>query len=408
MLPAGLSSAWRWSCRSWRYSAGRAVLDARDRLGTVTGPHLLDAEREHGPVLHRRRHGGQVQGRAPARARVVDVDDGRLVESGLAQPGLPAHAALVAQPTGHGVAHDDEAELVGGHAGVAERLVRRPRRPWCRAPGRAGSCRSCRCRGWRRRCRSCRAPRPATGCCVPANALRRSGEMLDGGRPGHHDDDVARPGLGIAAQGGGAGLGRTGHQVPLERLGRQAVQLREPRRRRRRAPRRRPRHRRRPRRRARRPRDRGRLRPSHAASAARAVAYSSGARKRGTQPSPTAAARAPGGRARAAEPQRNGGRQPAPGRSRGRRRRVRTRPPAARRHPRPSADPGGGSRRRRARTRAGGCRRPGRARSARPRAAGAAVACFATAAAGWRRGSCSTQVPSVGPARRDRRRQPGS
>ena len=68
---------------------GQAVLDAGDRLGAVPGPHLLDAQGEHGAVLDARRHGRQVQRGAPPGARVVDVDDGHLAEPGLAEPGLP-------------------------------------------------------------------------------------------------------------------------------------------------------------------------------------------------------------------------------------------------------------------------------------------------------------------------------
>ena len=82
----------------------QAVLDPGDRLGPVARPHLLDAQGEDGAVLDGGRHRGQVQRGAAAGARVVDVDDGRLVEPGLAQPGLAAHAALVAQPPGHRVA----------------------------------------------------------------------------------------------------------------------------------------------------------------------------------------------------------------------------------------------------------------------------------------------------------------
>ena len=153
MLPAGLSSAWRRSCRSWRYSAGRpssmpAMVSARSPVHIFSTPEGQDR-----PVLDGGRHGRQVQRRAAAGARVVDVDDGGLAQAGLAQPGLAAHAALVAQPPGHGVADDDEPELVR-----RERRRRRaprapPGRPWSRGRGRAGSCRSCRCRGWRRRWR---------------------------------------------------------------------------------------------------------------------------------------------------------------------------------------------------------------------------------------------------------------
>ncbi len=39
------------------------------------------------------------------------------------QPGLAAQAALVAEPAGQRVAHQDETELVRGHAGVAQGLV---------------------------------------------------------------------------------------------------------------------------------------------------------------------------------------------------------------------------------------------------------------------------------------------
>ena len=101
----------------------QAVLDSRHRLPPVAGPHLLDAQGEHGAVRGGGGHGGQVQGRAPAGTRIVDVDDGGLAQSGLAQPGLPAHAALVAQAVGHGVPDDDEPEIVRGQAGVAQRLV---------------------------------------------------------------------------------------------------------------------------------------------------------------------------------------------------------------------------------------------------------------------------------------------
>ena len=101
----------------------QAVLDPGDRLGAVARPHLLDAQRQDRAVLHGGRHGRQVQRRATSGARVVDVDDRRLVEPRLAQPALAAHAALVVQPPGHGVADDDEPELVRRHAGVVERLV---------------------------------------------------------------------------------------------------------------------------------------------------------------------------------------------------------------------------------------------------------------------------------------------
>ena len=116
-------------------------------------------------------------------------------------------------------------------------------------------------------------------------------EVLDGGRAGDHHDDVAGAGVGVAPQRGGTGLGRAGHEMALEGLGRQPVEVRQPRR----AP-------------------GGRLvvvtdagEHHHAgldgvgvaAGLGRLVprappawaAYSSGARKRGTQPSPTAAAR---------------------------------------------------------------------------------------------------------------------
>ena len=91
----------------------QAVLNPGDRLGAVTRPHLLDAECEDRTVLDRGRHGRQVQRRAATRTRVVDVDDRRLVEAGLAEPALSPHAALVAEPARHGVADDDEAEVVG-------------------------------------------------------------------------------------------------------------------------------------------------------------------------------------------------------------------------------------------------------------------------------------------------------
>ena len=151
MLPAGLSSAWRRSCRSWRYSAGRpssipAIVSARSPVHIFSTPSAST-----GRSWTRGRHGGQVQGRAAAGARVVDVDDGRVAEAGLAQPGLAAHAALVAQPAGHGVAHDDEAELVRRRRRRRRAPRAPPGRPSSRGRGRAGSCRSCRCRGWRRR-----------------------------------------------------------------------------------------------------------------------------------------------------------------------------------------------------------------------------------------------------------------
>jgi hypothetical protein len=37
------------------------VLNAGDRPGPVARPHLLDAQRQHGPVLGDGRHGGQVE-----------------------------------------------------------------------------------------------------------------------------------------------------------------------------------------------------------------------------------------------------------------------------------------------------------------------------------------------------------
>src|SRR6202044_2872623 len=49
--------------------------------------------------------------------------DGHLVEAGLPEPGLPPHAGLVTQAPGHRIAHDDQAEIVGRHAGIAEGLV---------------------------------------------------------------------------------------------------------------------------------------------------------------------------------------------------------------------------------------------------------------------------------------------
>jgi len=44
----------------------------------------------------------------------------------------------------------------------------------------------------------------------------------------HHDEDVTGPGIGVAAERSSARLGRARHQVTVERLGREAVELREP------------------------------------------------------------------------------------------------------------------------------------------------------------------------------------
>src|SRR5450755_5098005 len=54
------------------------------------------------------------------------------------------------------------------------------------------------------------------------------GEVRQGAGAGHHDDDVAGPGLCEVVQLGGAGVGRTGHQMAVERLGGEAVELGQP------------------------------------------------------------------------------------------------------------------------------------------------------------------------------------
>src|ERR1019366_2735949 len=54
------------------------------------------------------------------------------------------------------------------------------------------------------------------------------GEVRRGAGTGHHDDDVAGPGLREAVQLGGTGVGRPGHQMAVERLGGEAVELGQP------------------------------------------------------------------------------------------------------------------------------------------------------------------------------------
>ena len=282
----------------------QAVLDPGHGLGAVARPHLLDAQRQDRAVRTVAAIGRQVQRRAAPGARVVDVDDGRLAQPRLAQPGLAAHAALVVQPPGHGVGDDDEAELVRRHAGVAERLVghlvghRLGREVAPAHVGHAGP-------------EDGDVGRAHAGTALsdwlrssPTKAERSRPKCSTARRAGDHHDDVAGPGVDVAAQRGGTGLGRARHEMALEGLGREPVQVRQPRR-------------------ALRPgassssptqantttpaRRRPGSRPASAVScrsAASAGAYSSGVRKSGTQPSPTAAARR---RAAALEPPNHSG-----------------------------------------------------------------------------------------------------
>ena len=73
------------------------------------------------------------------------------------------------------------------------------------------------------------ADTPASaGRCSPTNAARSSPKCSTAGEPATITRMWRAPGVRVAAQGGGAGLGRARHQVALEGLGRQAVELREP------------------------------------------------------------------------------------------------------------------------------------------------------------------------------------
>src|SRR5580693_8012870 len=69
--------------------------------------------------------------------------------------------------------------------------------------------------------RTCRAGRGGEG-----GAQR--GEVRQGAGAGHHDDDVAGPRPREAEQLGGASVGRTGHQMAVERLGGESVELGQP------------------------------------------------------------------------------------------------------------------------------------------------------------------------------------
>ena len=101
----------------------QTVLDPCHGLAPVPRPHLLDTESQNRALRGCRDHGGEMQRRAPSGTGVVDVDDRHIAQSGLAQPGLAAHAGLIVQPSGRRVADDDEPELVGREAGIRQRLV---------------------------------------------------------------------------------------------------------------------------------------------------------------------------------------------------------------------------------------------------------------------------------------------
>ena len=205
----------------------QAVFDPCDGLAAVPGQHLLDAEGKHRAVPDGGGHRRQVQGRAPTRTRVVDVDDRRLAEPGLAQPALAAHATLVAQTAGHRVAEDHEPQLLGRHAGVTERLERHlvghglegevPPAHVGHAGAQDGHVRPDHARGSGQH-------RLLSG----GEGLMKQCEVVHGGPTRNHDHDVARPGLPVGAQALGAARRCPGDEMSAERLGRKAIELRQP------------------------------------------------------------------------------------------------------------------------------------------------------------------------------------
>ena len=228
MLPAGFSGSSRLGVQVVAVPGRQAVLDPGDGLGAIAGPHLLCAHGQDGTVLHPRGHGGEVQRRAAAGARVVDVDDGRLAEAELAQPRLPAHAALIAQPARGGVADDHEADVGGGEAGLteggADRLLGH-RLELEVAPAEVGHPGA---EDRDLRLVPAHAGDPVRMRSSGANAARRFREVLDRRGPGDHHRDVLRPGLDVLVQPLGAHVGRAGGDVPGEGLGWEPVHVREP------------------------------------------------------------------------------------------------------------------------------------------------------------------------------------
>ena len=139
----------------------------------------------------------------------------------------PADAALVAQAAGHGVADDDQAELVRRHAGVGQGLVHDlvghglGREVAPAHVGHAGAEDGDVGGG------HADTPSSAGRQLADEGSLQQA-EMLHGRRAGHHHEDVAGAGVGVAVQRRGAGLGRARHEMALEGLGRQPVELGEP------------------------------------------------------------------------------------------------------------------------------------------------------------------------------------
>ena len=111
------------ACMKCAVDLGHPVLDAGQGLHAVPGPHLLDADGQHGAGPAERGQGGQVQGRGPAGARVVDVDDPGVAQPGVEQEALAPDAGLVEEPAGGGVPEDDQVDLVGGQPGVGQGVV---------------------------------------------------------------------------------------------------------------------------------------------------------------------------------------------------------------------------------------------------------------------------------------------
>ena len=264
MLPAGLSSAWRRSCRSWRYSAGRpssipAIVPARSPVHIFSTPRARTG---------RSCTVAAIVARCSAELPPAHELSTLMIAASL-RPALrsqlwpcmhpwslrrPAMALpTMTSPSSSGDTRHRRAPRVP------------PRRPWCRATGRADPCRSCPSRGWRCRWGSSRSPPPAPGAVARRRMRSRRSPKCSQraspppsrrcGAPRHRRSGPARR----------HSVGRAGHQVSLEGLGRQAVEVATATRRPGRAPRRRPRPGRRRRHRLARPRDLGRPRPSRAA-----------------------------------------------------------------------------------------------------------------------------------------------
>ena len=252
---------------------------------------------------------------------------------------------------------------------------------------------------------SCALPPPGPGCRADEGGAQQA-EVLHRRRTGHHHDDVPCPGIGIAPEArrhrtrvirppGGAGrpwpaARRAGRASRAPRAGASAS---SPTRTKTTTP----------------GLDGLGVRPAAAVSfrsVSSAGAYSSGGEEQGDPAVAHGGGPAAGRRARAAEPQRDGGRGRVLDVARRRRRAAGPGLRAGRPRRRPSAGPAGGSRPRPARTRSAWLPTPRPSTKRPPERCWSAVACLATAA-GRRRGSWRTQVPNVG--RRWRRPpRPGS